>query len=303
MKKPLREQPFFVEGLLFLATFFWGMSFLWCKDISNSGVDVNAYVAIRYFIATLLLLPIAWKDLRQATKKDVFNCIVMGVLYYFCQTLQVWGMNYTTPANGSFITAAYVVMVPLTSWILLKRKPEKTIWISIVLCVAGLYVLNFAKGEGLQLNIGNVITFGCAICWAIQMSFISYAGQTTKTTVLTSLPLFFAACIAATVAAVTGKFNMTGTDMPFFFKTVILLVLFPTIGSGLAQSYAQKYVAPTKASIIYTTESLIAFVGSVLLGYDVVSARLVIGGLLIVSGVFLVDFKFPFKKKKEGEIV
>lgn len=299
MKKPLQERPFFMETLLLMATLFWGASFVWCEDIANTGVDTNAYVAIRYALAVLVMLPIFWKDVKQATRRDWLHGMILGVLYYLCQATQVWGLQYTTPANGSFITAAYVVLVPITSWIIMKQKAEKSIFLALPMCVAGLYVLNFSPGEGLQMNLGNLITLGCAVCWSFQVTCISYAGRTTKTTLLTILPLMFAAAIAGGVALFTGGFNMEGVAVGKFFTTVILLVLFPTIGSGLCQSYAQKFVPPTKAAVIYTIESVFACVLSVLLGYDEPSARLFIGGGLIVSAILVTEIKLPKRKTKE----
>ena len=67
-----------MEGLLLMATLFWGVSFVWCKMISDTGVDTNAYVAIRYAIAVAIMLPIFWKDVRQATKQDVLHGLVLG---------------------------------------------------------------------------------------------------------------------------------------------------------------------------------------------------------------------------------
>ena len=189
MKKPLNERPFFMETLLLMATLFWGASFVWCEDIANTGIDTNAYVSIRYALAVLVMLPFFWKDVRKATRQDWLHGLILGVLYYLCQATQVWGLLYTTPANGSFITAAYVVLVPITSWIILKQKAEKTVFLALPLCVAGLYVLNMAPGEGLQFNLGNLITLGCAVCWSFQVTCITWCGRTTKTTLLTILPL------------------------------------------------------------------------------------------------------------------
>lgn len=299
MKKPLNERPFFMETLLLMATLFWGASFVWCEDIANTGINTNAYVSIRYAIAVLVMLPFFWKDIRRATKQDWLHCAILGVLYYLCQATQVWGLLYTTPANGSFITAAYVVLVPITSWLIMKQKAEKTVFLALPLCVAGLYVLNLAPGEGLQMNLGNLITLGCAVCWSFQVTYLSFAGRTTKTTLLTVLPLMFSSAISGTIALFTGGFNMEGVAVGKFFGTVILLVLFPTIGSGLCQSYAQKFVPPTKAAVIYTIESVFACTLSVVLGYDEPSVRLFLGGALIVSAILVTEVKLPGKKNKE----
>ena len=299
MKKPLNERPFFMETLLLMATLFWGASFVWCEDIANTGIDTNAYVSIRYALAVLVMLPFFWKDVRKATRQDWLHGLILGVLYYLSQATQVWGLLYTTPANGSFITAAYVVLVPITSWIILKQKAEKTVFLALPLCVAGLYVLNMAPGEGLQFNLGNLITLGCAVCWSFQVTCITWCGRTTKTTLLTILPLMFASAISGAVALFSGGFTMEGVAVGKFFSTVILLVLFPTIGSGLCQSYAQKFVPPTKAAVIYTIESVFACTLSVVLGYDQPSVRLFLGGALIVSAILVTEVKLPGRKRKE----
>lgn len=301
MKKSLQQRPFFMETLLLIATMFWGASFVWCADIAACGVDTNAYVAIRYAFAVLLMLPFFWKDIRRATRQDWLHGLILGVLYYLCQATQVWGLQYTTPANGSFITAAYVVLVPITSWIILKQKAEKSVFLALPLCLAGLYVLNMAPGEGLQFNLGNLITLGCAVCWSVQVTYLSYAGRTTKTSLLTILPLMFSSLIAGVAAACTGGFSMEGVAVQKFLVTVLLLALFPTIVSGLCQSYAQKFVPPTRAAVIYTVETVFACALSVLLGYDQPTIRLFAGGGLIVSAIFITEVKLPGRKSgKEG---
>lgn len=290
-----------METLLLIATMFWGASFVWCADIAACGVDTNAYVAIRYALAVLLMLPFFWKDIRRATRQDWLHGLILGVLYYLCQATQVWGLQYTTPANGSFITAAYVVLVPITSWIILKQKAEKSVFLALPLCLAGLYVLNMAPGEGLQFNLGNLITLGCAVCWSVQVTYLSYAGRTTKTSLLTILPLMFSSLIAGVAAACTGGFSMEGVAVQKFLITVLLLALFPTIVSGLCQSYAQKFVPPTRAAVIYTVETVFACALSVLLGYDRPTLRLFAGGGLIVSAIFITEVKLPGRKSgKEG---
>ena len=92
---------------------------------------------------------------------------------------------------------------------------------------------------------------------------------------------------------------MDGVPMGTFLGVVVLLVLFPTIGSGLAQSYAQKYIEPTRAAVIYTTESVFACGLSVLLGYDALSVHLLLGGALIVGAILVNEVKLPSRTHKE----
>lgn len=289
LKKPLHERRFAMEGLLLLGTFFWGMGYIWSKDIAATGVDYHVFVAFRYGIATLLLLPFCLKDIRAMNRQDLIHCLILGLLYYFSQITQVWGLKYTTPANASFITSAYVILVPFVSAFLMKTKPEKKLFVSIAICVAGLYALNFSPGEGLQINTGNAITLLCALTWSLQVPYLSYAAQTTKTTVLTAVPLLFASLLASGVGLCTGGFRMEGVDQRTFFTVVALMAIFPTIGSCLAQTYAQRFIDPTRAAIIYTLESVFTCAGSVLLGYERLTWQLLLGGGLIIFAVLLTE--------------
>ena len=87
-----------------------------------------------------------------------------------------------------------------------------------------------------------------------------------------------------------------------FLRTVLLLVLFPTIASGLAQAHAQKYIEPTKAAVIYTTESVFACSLSVIFGYEKLSFRLVLGGMLIIADILLTEIRLPGKGKNSSKL-
>ena len=112
------------------------------------------------------------------------------------------------PARNAFVTIPFMVITP-----------------AIRNIVISLYVLNFSGNEGLQMNLGNLITMFCAVIWSIQVTYLSYAGRTTKTSLLTILPLMFASVIAGAAALFTGGFRMDGVPMGTFLGVVVLLVL------------------------------------------------------------------------------
>ncbi|MBR6555517.1 MAG: DMT family transporter [Clostridia bacterium] len=301
MKTSITRSKWFLELLLVLVTLFWGLSYIWVKQITDAGLNVNAFASIRYIIATCCMLPLTLREVKQATKTDWKNGFIIGGLLYGALFFQTTGLNYTTPASSAFITTAYVVMVPFVMWVLMKKRPEKQILFAILICVVGLYFLNMQPGQGLTLNFGNVLTLVCALCWALQVTYISVAGQQTGTKLLAFLPLVTGAIFATVASLLTGAYAGVAEILPKTWLPVVLCALMPSVACGLLQSYVQKYLDPANAAVIYTLESVITCVVSILMGFEQFSLRLVLGGGLIIGAVLLAQLPLPGKQKKEKE--
>ena len=303
MKTPITRAKWFLELLLVLVTLFWGLSYIWVKRITDAGMNVNAFASIRYIIATGCMLPLTMRELKTATKTDWKNGFIIGGLLYGALFFQTTGLNYTTPASSAFITTAYVVMVPFVMWVLMKKKPEKQILLAILICVVGLYFLNMQPGQGLTLNFGNLLTLVCALCWALQVTYVSVAGQQTGTKLLAFLPLITGAIFATAASLCTGAYSGLAEVLPQVWVYVVLCALMPSVACGLLQAYVQKYLDPASAAVIYTLESVITCVVSVLMGFEHLSVRLVLGGGLIIGAVLLAQLPLPGKKNKEKEAI
>ena len=286
LKEKFTESRLFLDGLLLFVCLFWGMAYIWSKQVTDLGMGPNAYLAVRYLTSALILIPFFWKKIRQTTKQELFQAVCLGLLVYAAMVTQLIGLRYTTVANSAFITAAYVAVVPFVSWAMFRQKPASRSLIAVVLCIAGLYVLNVGPG-GLKINLGNAITLVCALCWSVQVPLMSYAGRTASTETLTVVPILVAGTLGAVVGAVRHEFVFTGTALHTLFWPVLLSILFPTIFSGTAQAYVQKHISPTRAAIIYTTESVFACLMSALLGLEGLTPQLLLGGGLIMGGVLL----------------
>ncbi len=296
--KKISQSKFFVEGMLLAATFFWGMSFIWMKDVTNVGMNSDAAMSIRYWIAVAVMLPVVWKQLIKIGKREIMQGCILGALLWIAMTAQTEGLRYTTPASSAFITTSYVMLVPFTSWVILKHRPQKKIYLSVLICVIGLYVLTMEPGEVIGMNLGNALTLVCAVCWSIQVAYIAKAGQTMSSSMLAFLPMLFSAIAATISALISNGFNFE----PGQFKTALVplffCAIFPTIGAGAAQAYAQKRIDPTKAALIYTLESVFACLMSIVLGYESFTAALALGGGLIVIAILLAETDFTAMARK-----
>ena len=301
MKTSITRSKWFLELLLVLVTLFWGLSYIWVKQITDAGLNVNAFASIRYIIATCCMLPLTLREVKQATKTDWKNGFIIGGLLYGALFFQTTGLNYTTPASSAFITTAYVVMVPFVMWVLMKKKPEKQILLAILICVVGLYFINMQPGQGLTLNFGNMLTLICALCWALEVTYISVAGQQTGTKLLAFLPLVTGAIFATAACLVTGAYGGMAESFSKVWVYVVLCALMPSVACGLLQAYVQKYLDPANAAVIYTLESVITCVVSILMGFEQFSLRLLLGGGLIIGAVLLAQFPLTGNQKEEKE--
>jgi drug/metabolite transporter (DMT)-like permease len=101
MKGSIVRSKWFLELLLVLVTLFWGLSYIWVKQITDAGMNVHAFASIRYIIATGCMLPLTLRELKTSTKTDWKNGFIIGGLLYGALVFQTIGLNYTTPASSA----------------------------------------------------------------------------------------------------------------------------------------------------------------------------------------------------------
>lgn len=276
------------ESLLMVTTLAWSMSFIWSKVVTNTGMTGEMYLFLRYTLAALFLLPFALRQLRTMSKKQFWSGILMGVIFFTSMMAQTAGIAMSTPAQSSFITTAYVVIAPFTTWLLLRQKPDRHIWAAVLLCLAGIYILNMKPGEVLSFSLGNFLTLLGAIGWAFQLTYTSIAGQFMPPVLLSFLSFGFTGLMGGLTALCTGSmFVTTGAQMHDAAGAIILAAIFPTVLANLVQVYAQPKVDANKAAVIYTLEAVFATVISILIGMEPLRTSVVIGGGLIVCAVLL----------------
>lgn len=276
------------ETLLMVTTLAWSMSFIWSKVVTNTGMTSEMYLFLRYTLAALLLLPFAIHHLRTMSRKQFWSGILMGVIFFTSMMAQTAGIAMSTPAQSSFITTAYVVIAPFTTWLLLRQKPDRRIWAAVLLCLAGIYILNMKPGEVLSLSLGNMLTLLGAFGWAFQLTYTSIAGRYMPPALLSFLSFGFTGLMGGLTALCTGSmFTTTGAQVGGAAGAIVLAAIFPTVLANLVQVYAQPKVDANKAAVIYTLEAVFATVISILIGMEPLRTSVVIGGGLIVGAVLL----------------
>lgn len=203
---------------------------------------------------------------------------------------QTLGLRLTTPSRNAFLTATYVVMVPLFSALLFRRRPQGRIFGGAVLCFAGVAVLTIS-GQDVHLGNmnGDLLTLSCAVFYAAHLIALE-AGI-----LHVSVPrlIFLQMLTAAGCSLLVLPFDwvpLASVDWRQGGPAVLYLLLFSSCLAYFLQTNAQSRLAAPKTAILLSLEALFGSVMSVALGFDPFSTRLLIGGLIIFGSILLVEW-------------
>lgn len=275
-----------------LAALIWGTAFV-AQSIGADYVGPFTFNAARSIIAFFFLLGLCGmlrlleKKRGQAARKTSWKDLAVGGLC--CGTalavaanLQQKGIETTTSGKAGFITALYIVLVPIAG-LLLKKRVGKSVWAGVVLAVAGLYCLCIT--EEFSIASGDFYLLGCAVCFTVQIMSVDHFVQKVDGVELSCAQFFVASVISA-----AGMF-LTETPTVEALQSCIWPILYVGIfSSGVAytlQILAQKDSNPTVVTLLLSLESVFATVAGALIMHDRMTAREYFGCVLMLLAVVL----------------
>jgi drug/metabolite transporter (DMT)-like permease len=152
------------------------------------------------------------------------------------------------------------------------------------------YILT-APGEGLAINIGNVVTLASSATWSFQVALLSRAGtEGCRTKLMVLFPVLVMLTLSCVWNAASGGFTLQGVDVAAAVTPLIMCAIFATIVACATQAYAQRFISPNKAAVIFTLESVFATAISALMGYEHLTPMFFLGGGLVLSAIILGEF-------------
>ena len=284
--------------LLLLTAFIWGSSFV----AQRTGIEyIGPFTmnSIRSFLGAVVLLPVikvmdiqrskltehvsqTQEEKNQSRKDLVLGGICCGIALTIASSLQQIGMLYTTAGKSGFITALYILIVPIIGLFMKKHVGIKT-WIGVALAVLGMYFLSVQ--EGFAISRGDFLTFLCAIVFAIHILIIDYFSPKVDGVKLS--------CIQFAVCGVLCACPMVFIEKPML--TQILTAWLPIAYAGIMscgvaytlQIVAQKGIDPTVASLIMSLESVFAALSGWLILHEHLSTRELFGCILVFVAIIL----------------
>ena len=306
MRKTAWKSP----ALLFLTAVVWGVAFV-AQSVGMDYVGPFTFNCVRCLIGAAVLVPCIWfldrwKQRQDGVQNGALNHrsvnasgkmteersetrrmlltggICCGLALFVASNLQQIGIQYTTVGKAGFITALYIVMVPVFG-IFLKKRAGIRVWISVALAVAGLYLLCIT--DRLALGKGDILVLLCAVVFAIHILIVDHFSAKTDGVRMS--------CIQFMVCGLLSGVGMLLTEHPEI--SLILQAWQPILYAGVfscgvgytLQIVGQKGTDPTVASLILSLESVVSVLAGWLLLGQRLSVRELGGCALMFAAILL----------------
>ena len=294
--------------LLFITAVIWGVAFV----AQSAGMDyVGPYTfnAVRCLLGGIVLIPCVFfltRSAKKEQKKDgtaskmpvmdrpkdlLIGGLICGFMMFVSTTLLQVGIADTTVAKAGFITALYIIIVPILG-IFLKRKAGLKIWISVVIALVGLYLLCM-KGS-LSLSKGDFLILICSICFAIHIMVVDHFTEKVSGTKLSCIQFLFAGALSSVLMFLFEEphwADIGAAWLPICYAGIL--------SCGVAYTFqiiGQRGTDPTIASLILSLESVVSVLaGWILLG-ETLSPREILGCVLMFGAIILAQIN----PKKQG---
>lgn len=279
--------------LLIVAAVIWGSAFV-AQSEGMAYVGPFSFGAVRYLIGGIVLIPFAWlfslKDENKDLRGTVFGGVMCGIALFLASTLQQIGIQYTTVAKSGFLTAMYIVLVPILR-IVLGKRPTVRVWICILVAAVGVYFL--CAVDGLSINIGDVLMILAALMFSVHICVIDHFVAKYSGVWLSCIQF-----IVVGLISVPFMFIFETPTVAAICSAWVEILYTAVFSSGIAYTFqilGQRDTNPVVASLIMSTESLFAALsGWIILG-QAMSARELFGSLLMICAI--VFAQLPDKKK------
>lgn len=287
---------------LLLTAMIWGAAFV-AQSQSMQYVGPFTMQATRFLLAALVLLPVIFfcdrrglTQNRPVTSADKRRCaragLICGLLLFAASSLQQLGLLYTTVGKSGFITALYIILVPVVGLVLGKRVGLR-IWCSVAISLAGLYFLCMRGAAG--LNPGDLLTFGCAVFFTFHIIYIDAVGGQLDGVRLSCIQFFICSAISAVCMLLfeTPSWQAIASCwLPIIYAGVL------SGGAGYTlQIIGQRTTPPVLASIIMSLESVFAALFGWVLIRQALSGWELLGCALMFAAIILAQLPGKAAKK------
>lgn len=295
----MKNKPLGILSLL-SATVIWGSAFI-AQSVGMDYIEPFTFQTVRCFLAVPFLLPVIF--IFDRDKQNYFKNwldprlwkagILCGMALFVAAGLQQVGLVYTSAGKAGFITAMYIVLVPILG-LFFRRIPSPTAWASVGLAVAGLYLLSCVGVA--EVNIGDLCLMGCALGFAVQITIVDRMASELDGLRLNCIQSFVCAALSAVMMCLTEQpriENIAACWLPLGYAGVLSM--------GVAYSLqiiGQKHVEPTPASLIMSLESVFAVLCGWLFLQETMASHEIIGCTLVFAAVIL--SQIPIKGKNHA---
>lgn len=280
------KQVLMADMALVLVSFIWGAGIPMSAILARNITPLWA-IALRMLLAAMFLLVIYRKKIITSTKRDWQISSIQTLILVGTFIFMTFGLTYSTASKQAFIGGIGVLMVPFFVWILYKKRPRAWIFLGTFITTIGIMVMGFTPG--MEFNFGDLLSFFMAIFYAFQVLGAGYCARRVDPERLVALHIMMLGVILTIIALIFEPIPDIRTFSPLIWGTLLCVSLMNTIFCFVIQFKAQKITSETHAAVIYSLEGLFGYIVAVLIGQDPFIMRGAVGGLIIVTGMLIVE--------------
>ena len=291
---PSRRRALVADVLLFTVAVFWGSNFVLIKDavertsaIAGGSIVAGTmlYLLWRYLFATAVFCAARPKAWLRARRRDWAMGSLLASFYLGALIVQTIALQRTSPGVSGFITALSVAMVPFLYWAVARRSPGPWQIVGAVIATVGLTVLSL-QGD-FSVRWGDALTLLGSFLYALHILGTGFFAPRMQPATLAATQMIVS---TGALVVLTPFVGHVAFDLPWqVWAVVVWTALTGTIYAFFIQSWAQRYTTSTHAAILLGFESVFAALAGILTGMDSVTWRLLVGGSLMLTGVFVVE--------------
>ena len=284
-----KEHKLIPTSLLLTVALVWGSTFAIMKN-SLGRIDVNSFLAWRFILAALIMALLRPQCFRHITPSFLLRGVIVGLLLGTGYIFQTFGLTLTTVAKTGFITGLYAVFTPLIAAAFFKHHISKVQWFAVGLATIGMGVLSL---RGFAIGLGELLVLFGALFFALHIIGLSRWSPDRDPYALTMIQM-----ATVGVLALFCSFK-SGFHAPHD-RGVWVLVIYSAIAASafafIVQTWAQSFMSATSVGIVLTMEYIFAAIFGIILVHELLTWRVVIGGICMMAGLYLVilfDAKLP----------
>ncbi|MCI8856427.1 MAG: DMT family transporter [Clostridiaceae bacterium] len=289
--------------LLFLTAVIWGVAFV-AQSAGMEYVGPFTFNAVRSVIGGIVLIPCIFilnrgkqnrRPSRQGRRDLIRGGICCGIFLAAASSFQQFGIQHTSVGKAGFITALYILLVPLLG-LLFGKRVSRRVWIAVAIAVLGMYLL--CVNEGFSIAFGDLLVMVCALLFAVHILVVDYFSPRADGVQLSCIQFFTCGLICA-----VGMFLF---EKPSFQQilTAWMPVLYAGVMScGVAYTFqiiGQRDTDPTVASLILSLESVVSVLAGWLLLHQALSLRELGGCALVFCAIVLAQLPEKIDNRKSS---
>lgn len=289
--------------LLLLAAIIWGVAFV-AQSVGMEYVKPFTFNGVRCILGGVVLLPVIYlfdrkkkpEVRREEDKKSLWiGGSLCGLCLCVASSFQQIGLQYTTAGKAGFLTALYIVLVPIIG-LLFKKKCSPFVLGSIVLATVGLYLLSIK--DGFYIEKGDIYVMICALIFSLHILTIDYFSPKCDGVKLSCVQFFISGIIATVIALIVEKPQLSqimAAWLPIAYAGVLSCGVAYTL-----QIIGQKGMNPTVASLVLSLESVVSVLAGWILLNQVLSTREIVGCVIMFIAIILAQVNFEKPQNKEA---